>query len=259
MTSRDLPTDGGIIIKWGATTAQAKAREFHLERTQGASSIVYKTYKLLAKFSDNRLLLDRNFFVKHVRAATETETQTVLQFAKASTIYGSTLSAKRCFDVDLFDPNFLPAVGPTKLKSITVFATPDTSLGDIWTYMSGLMMEQGVFAPSPDDPDEFVVVKVIRNSPVANRRKSLSTESLSGRSSASERSISVDSMIVAPKEPGHEEQLRPIEPVRVEVMPPGPRLKPKLSTVDADILLSSLPLPPVTDLGDLQFQDENDN
>jgi hypothetical protein len=68
-----------------------------------------------------------------------------------------------------------------------------------------------------------------------------------------------DSVILSPPDPDHEEQLRHIEPVGVEVMPPAPRLKPNLSTIDAEILLSSLPLPPVTDLGGLAFFDEDDN
>lgn len=63
------------------------------------------------------------------------------------------IEVKRWFDVDFFDPNLPSSVGPTKLRSFAVFDTPDAAARDLWSFLSRLMIEQGVFAPSPDDPD----------------------------------------------------------------------------------------------------------
>ena len=119
---QELPLDGGILLKWGAATAQPKVREFHLERNSGETTLVYKTRKLLAKSADTPMELKNNFFVKRVRNASEQESAYVVAFAKAHTTY-SMIQAKRCFDIDFFDPNFPPAVGPTKIKSVSLFAT----------------------------------------------------------------------------------------------------------------------------------------
>ena len=227
MSSIPLPLDGGIILKWGSTGGQAKLREFHLEKTNGVTSIVYKTHKLMSKVSDAKVALGKNFFVKRVRLATDQETQWAVAHAKAHTIHGSLL-AKRCFDIDLFDPDSPPALGPKKLRTITVFATPDGSLGDIWSYLSGLMIDQGVFVPSPDDPDVFSVVKVIK----------------SGEKAGSE----------------HNQPMRSNDPSTQAESPSeqtSSRMKPKLSIVDADILLNSLPLPSSTDF--VPFDDDTEN
>jgi hypothetical protein len=227
MSSIPLPNDGGIILKWGTTGGQAKLREFHLERTNGQSAIVYKTHKLLSKVSDAKVPLAGNFFVKRVRPATDQESLGVVAHAKCHTIYDS-LVAKRCFDIDLFDPDSPPALGPKKLRSITVFATPDPSLGDLWSYLSGLMIEQGVFVPSAEDPDVFSVAKVIK----LPEKKKIVDEKL----------IPVD-----PKNSEESEQIRKES-----------RLKPKLSSVDADILLNSLPLPSSTEFITLDLADDTE-
>jgi hypothetical protein len=83
--------------------------------------------------------------------------------------------------------------------------------------MSNIMMEQGVFAPSPEDPDLFVVVNV------GERRKSTTTSPVS-------------SSVIIP-------------------IPSPPGKNPKLSMIDAEILLNSLPLPPATELVDVSNED----
>ena len=203
------------MLKLGERSAKLKAREFHLERNRsGASSIVYKSYKMLASQSDATIDLCGNFFVKPVRTATEQETVMAHTFATENTVFNDLL-AKRCFDIDFFEPNFPPAVGPTWTRSITVFATPDSSIADLWGYMSSLMIDQGVFAPSPDDPDQFMVANVV---------------------------------VVG---------IQSTPPTRAVIVPiPSPCSKQHkcnrtLSTVDADILLSSLPLPPAVEYVDV--------
>ena len=209
----DLPPVTGIILKTGVSSSSSRIREFHFERRAGAPAIVYKTHKLLAKFADAAVRLERNFFIQRVRSATELESTQVQSFAKTNTVF-SALEAKRCFDVDVFDPNFPPAVGPTKLKSFTVFATPDSAIGDLWSFLSGLMIEQGVFAPSPEDPDQFVVVNV------------------------TQRRLSASGVVAVADE-------------RATVA----NSKAKISSVDAEMLLSSLPLPPATELIDMNDMD----
>jgi hypothetical protein len=217
----DLPITGGIIIKLGERSTQPRAREFHLERLNGVSSIVYKSYKMIGRQSDARMELNRNFFVKPVRSATESETVLASSFARDYTVF-SDLCAKRCFDIDFFEPDFPPAVGPTKLRTITFFSAPDEAIADMWGYLSSLMIDQGVFEPSSEDPDQFVVVNVSKE-----RRSS-------------------------------------ITPVPVQIVPipsPPPKMSRVLSTVDADILLSSLPLPPTAEYVDVsnEVSDADEN
>jgi hypothetical protein len=219
----ELPISGGILIKLGERSAKAKAREFHLERRNGISSIVYKSYKMMGRQSDAIIDLNRNFFVKPVRTASESDTLLASTFAREYTVF-SELHAKRCFDIDFFEPDFPPAVGPTKLRTITIFSTPDEAIADLWGYMSSLMIDQGIFAPSPEDPDQFIVVNVIAN----ERRKSATSS-----------------------------------PVTVQIVPiPSPKMGTRaLSTVDADILLSSLPLPPAAEYVDVsnEVSDADEN
>ena len=214
----DLPIDGGIMLKLGERSAKVRARAVHFEKDAktGTSSLVYKTQRLLSKDVDARLELGRNFFVRHVRPALEHETALVTAFAKENTVFAD-LEAKRCFDIDFFEPDFRPAIGPTKLRTVTLFATPDSAISDLWSYMSNIMMEQGVFAPSPEDPDLFVVVNV------GERRKSTTTSPVS-------------SSVIIP-------------------IPSPPPKNPKLSMIDAEILLNSLPLPPATELVDVSNED----
>ncbi len=203
------------MVKLGERSAKSRARAFHLERTfDGCTSLVYKTQKLLSRESDVSVKLERNFFVRRVRPATEVESGLVTQFAKTNTVF-SDLEAKRCFDIDFFEPNFPPAVGPTKQRSITIFSTPDSAISDLWSFMSNLMIDQGLFAPSPDDPDLFVIVHVgeqVRKSALAS-------------------------------------------PVATSPLIPSPKVR-KLSAVDAEILLNSLPLPPQTDFVDISDVEE---
>ena len=203
------------MLKLGERSAKTRARAFHLERPlDGCTSLVYKTQKLLSRESDVCVKLERNFFVRRVRPASEVESGLVTQFAKDNTVF-SDLEAKRCFDIDFFEPNFPPAVGPTKLRSITIFATPDAAISDLWSFMSNLMIDQGLFAPSPDDPDLFVIVHVgeqVRKSALAS-------------------------------------------PVPTSPLVPSPKVR-KLSAVDAEILLNSLPLPPQTEFVDVSDVDE---
>lgn len=206
------------MLKLGERSAKVRARAVHFEKDTktGTSSLVYKTQRLLSKEVDARLELGRNFFVRHVRPALEHETVLVTAFAKENTVF-SDLEAKRCFDIDFFEPDFPPAIGPTKLRTVTLFATPDSAISDLWSFMSNTMMEQGVFAPSPEDPDLFVVVNV------GERRKSTTTSPVSS------------SMIIP--------------------IPSPPAKNPKLSMIDAEILLNSLPLPPSTELVDVSNED----
>jgi hypothetical protein len=77
------------------------------------------------------------------------------------------------------------------------------------------MIDQGLFAPSPDDPDLFVIVHVgeqVRKSALAS-------------------------------------------PVATSPLIPSPKVR-KLSAVDAEILLNSLPLPPQTDFVDISDVEE---
>ena len=208
-----VPIDGGIILKVGERSAKTKARDFHIERRNAKSSIVYKSQKVMNKQSDGIIELDRNFFVKPVRSAQEVETNLVTTFAKDNTVF-SDLEAKRCFDIDFFEPDFPPAVGPTYVRAITIFATPDCAIADLWSYMSNLMVDQGVFGPSSDDPEQFVVVNV------GERRNST-----------------------------------PSSPIRTTAIIPIPSPSPpkgaRLSMIDAEILLSSLPLPPTSEYVDV--------
>jgi len=210
-----VPIDGGIILKLGERSGRIKPRNFHIERKNDVSGIVYKTQRLMAKPADVSLELNKNFFVKPVRLAQETEISLVTVFAQENTVF-SDLEAKRCFDIDFFEPDFPPAVGPTFVRSITVFATPDSAIADLWSYMSSLMIDQGVFAPSPEDPDQFVVVSV------GERRRST-----------------------------------PASPARTAIIPipsPSPPKAAKLSMIDAEILLSSLPLPPTSEYVDVSHE-----
>ena len=209
-----LPIDGGIILKLGERSGYTRAREFHLESRNGVPCIVYKSQKIMAKVSEATIDLNRSFFVKPVRSAQEWETNMVTTFAKDNTVF-SDLEAKRCFDIDFFQPDFPPAIGPTYLRTITVFATPDVAIADLWGYLSNLMIEQGVFGPSPEDPDQFVVVNV------GDRHKSAAAS-----------------------------------PVRAAIIPipsPSPPGAARLSMIDAEILLSSLPLPPTSEYVDVSI------
>jgi hypothetical protein len=211
----ELPITGGIILKLGERSSKIRARDFHLELRDGVSTLVYKSSKILTKQQDATIELKRNFFVKPVRSATEHETGLVTTFAKENTVF-SDLVAKRCFDVDFFEPDFPPAIGPNWLRTITLFATPDDAIGDLWGYLSSVMIDQGVFAPSSDDPERFVIVNV------GERRKSITTS-----------------------------------PIATKIIPiPSPTPSPpgkggRLSVVDAEILLNSLPLPPTSEYVDV--------
>lgn len=169
----EIPIGGGVLLKWGHATAQPKVREFRFnEDDDGGVTIVYKTHKLMAKAEAAEMNLT-TFFVHKVRPATEAETKLVTQFASKNTVF--TLSAKRCFNVDFYDPHFAPAVGPAKMKTITIFPAPDASLAEVWSFLSTVMMEEGVFGPSADDPDVPELLQIESVKVVQTRRASVSS------------------------------------------------------------------------------------
>ena len=118
---------------------------------------------------------------------------------------------------------------------------PDTSLGDLWSYMSNLMVEQGIFIPNAGDPDHFTVVKVVKQTSVGvpiERRKSTSAE---------------QSLVGDPE---------PAVVATVTADPPKSRIgsaKMSLTSVDAEILLNALPLPPASDFVNISLSDESDS
>ena len=154
MTSRGAPPEtGGVIIKRGANTKKPKVRDFYFQIDQhtNLTHIVYKTQKIFAKESESHVVLS-TFFVRKVRTATEEELALV-----AATGHEV---GRRCFDIDFYDPNFPLAVGPQKLRSVTVFPVPENSLGDLWTFFAQEMFAENIFQPDSLDPDTPVVVGV---------------------------------------------------------------------------------------------------
>jgi hypothetical protein len=163
MTTRiEPPETGGVIIKQGANTKKPKVREFYfqLDPTSNRTHIVYRTQNIFAKESENRVVLS-TFFVRKVRNACDEE----LTLVRSS---GHKVG-RRCFDVDFYDPNFPLAVGPQKLRTVSVFPIPENSLGDLWTYFAQEMFAENIFQPDSLDPDQPVVVGVgTTNSPQAD-------------------------------------------------------------------------------------------
>jgi hypothetical protein len=154
MTTRvDPPESGGVIIKRGANTNTPKVREFcfQVDKKSDCIHIKYRTRKFFAKESESHVVLT-TFFVRKVRAATEEELTLVTR--------NGYCVGKRCFDVDFYDPNFPLAVGPQKLRTLTIFPLPETSLGDLWTFFAQEMFAENIFQPDSLDPEKAVVVGV---------------------------------------------------------------------------------------------------
>ena len=218
----ELPVCGGILLKWGHATAQPKVREFRFHEDDEGVTVVYKTQKLFSKAEEARIDLT-TFFVRKVRFASDEETKLAANYAASQTVF--TLAAKRCFDVDFYDPDFVPAVGPAKLRTVTFFAAPDQSLAEIWSFLSSLMLEEGVFAPGSEDPDVPVVLRVAE--PI--NRLSIARNSVS----------SVDEDVG-------------------EVVEEQPKKRNRLfDSANATALLNSLPLP--TKLEFINSDDDDDN
>ncbi len=159
MNTRGAPPEtGGVIIKTGANTKKPKVREFYfqLDQNSNRTHIVYKTQKIFAKESESHVILS-TFFVRKVRPASNEE----LALVAAS---GQQVG-RRCFDVDFYDPNFPLAIGPQKLRSVTVFPVPESSLGDLWTFFAQEMFSENIFQPDSLDPDKPIVVGVGGSSP----------------------------------------------------------------------------------------------
>ena len=154
MTSHGAPPEtGGVIIKRGANTKKPKVREFffQLDQNSNRTHIVYKTQKIFAKEAESHVILT-TFFVRKVRPASEEEL--VLVTATGHEV------GRRCFDLDFYDPNFPLAVGPQKVRTVTVFPVPESSLGELWTFFAQEMFAENIFHPDSLDPDTPVVVGV---------------------------------------------------------------------------------------------------
>lgn len=204
---------GGVLLKWGHATAKPKIREFRFhEDEEGDVRIVYKTHKMFAKAEEAEMNLS-TFFVKKVRPATDLETKLVTGFASAHTVF--TLTAKRCFDVDFYDPDYVAAVGPAKLKTVTLFPAPDSSIGEIWAFLCTVMLTEGIFAPSSDDPDVPEIRRIESPQSGVARKNSVSS-----------------SVEESPEEPA--------------AAPAEAPKKSMFASANAEALFNSLPLPPQT-------------
>ena len=223
-----LPEDGGIMLKLGSTTGKPKVREFHFEKSSnGKKAIVYTSRKIWGKESGQLEL--STFFVRKVRQATEEEIKLVLAYSNANTVFK--IAARRCFDVDFYDPKFPLAVGPAMNRSVTIFAVPDQTLADLWGFFAEQMIEEGIFQASSEDPDIAVVIGVAKECKV----RRFSSSDFMDREKSDEVEVNVTgSVLIAPK-------ATDAKPVHVE-------RRAKYNKANADALLNSLPLPPATEL-----------
>ena len=231
-----VPQDGGIMLKMGSATGKPKVREFHFEH-QSKSTIVYKSQKIWGNSGSVEL---STFFVCKVRNATEEEIKLVLGYANLTSAIK--ISAKRCFDVDFYDPEFPLAIGPAKNRSVTIFAVPDQTLADLWGYFVDLMVEEGIFQPSSEDPNVAVIVGVPKRG-----ETSRVVEGRLNRHSSSESIAASDKVVIAP-------QIEVVAKVLVDVE----QRPSKYNKANADAMLNSLPLPPATELEFIHNDDEED-
>jgi hypothetical protein len=186
--------------------------------------IVYKSEKLFARNFEERIEL-KCFFVKRIRPLTDYEKSLVPE------AHG--------FDIDFYDSNFPLAIGPKKIRSVTIVGD-SSELSELYGVFVSEMFKEGLFEPDVTDVNKPVVVGVAS----VARHKQLHALDKQFQHPVRDNE---DSRVV------FDTQESPS--VRDSVLPVALKRERKCTShipVDADSILNSLPLPAVFDEVDEQ-------
>jgi hypothetical protein len=219
----DIP-DGGMILKWGAKTAAPRVREFKISRRKDNQyCISYKSHKIFAREERGHDL--DYFYITPIRESTDEERKWVLGHPPA-VVHFRDLQARKCFNIDFYEAEYPVAIGPQRVRSLTVFPVPDQVIYTLHEWLLGLMFTQGRYVVNNSNPEipKLVDFELNRFPPPITLSKisSFATSSADYEDTPSKRNS----------------------------------LSGKLNSPQVNALLNSLPLPPPDDLSDIKLTEE---